>query len=90
MAQRIAQKAATQATRTSALAAAVRVPGFATAPKRAAKKASPHNDCTIELEISATSNGRRMTKRQFGRFVGKLRYMAEDFDEAPECFKEYV
>ena len=29
-------------------------------------------------------------KRKLGGLEGKLNYIADDFDETPDCFKEYV
>lgn len=29
-------------------------------------------------------------RRELGIFKGSLKYMADDFDETPECFKEYM
>lgn len=29
-------------------------------------------------------------KRKFDIMAGKLLYMADDFDETPECFEEYM
>ncbi len=38
----------------------------------------------------ATARDARAPKRTANVLAGKLRYMAEDFDETPECLKEYV
>ena len=32
----------------------------------------------------------KKTKRKLGALKGKLVYMADDFDETPDCFKEYL
>ncbi|MBR0163248.1 MAG: DUF2281 domain-containing protein [Lachnospiraceae bacterium] len=46
------------------------------------------------LLIPQNDNTRGKTSKTVTRrgniLAGKLKYMADDFDETPECFKEYV
>ena len=42
------------------------------------------------VSVSAKSLAqKKMPKRQAGGLTGKF-YMADDFDETPDCFKEYM
>ena len=40
--------------------------------------------------LSAKTEGKQRKSFPFDIFAGGMTYMAEDFDETPECFKEYV
>ena len=45
------------------------------------------------VELGGTpdaSDGGRAVKRRTNSLAGGLVYMADDFDETPECFKEYM
>ena len=45
------------------------------------------------LKYSSKNEKREDTnkpKRVLGSLKGGLKYMAEDFDETPDCFKEYM
>ena len=45
---------------------------------------------TEENEKKAKTEKAKRPKRTYGIFKGSLKYMADDFDETPECFKEYM
>ncbi len=39
---------------------------------------------------SDETSGKRSGERKLGPLAGRLIYMADDFDETPDCFKDYV
>ena len=51
---------------------------------------------SLRLQEASAVSGKAPVKAEkvspliLGALEGKLRYMADDFDETPECFKEYV
>ena len=42
-----------------------------------------------KVNISSEKSSTKTTKRSPGGLTGKF-WMAEDFDETPDCFKEYM
>ena len=47
-------------------------------------------DFILFLKARPSDNTKGKKKRELGVFKKEGFYMAEDFDETPECFKEYV
>ena len=44
----------------------------------------------LKYELNSHASVNNTKKRTLGRLEGKMIYMADDFDETPECFKEYL
>ena len=42
------------------------------------------------IKFLKAKQGHQVQDRQSNTLKGKLKYMAEDFDETPECFREYM
>ncbi len=47
-------------------------------------------DFILFLKTKSSGNKTKNKKRQLGVFKEEPFFMADDFDETPECFKEYV
>ncbi|MCR5788823.1 MAG: DUF2281 domain-containing protein [Lachnospiraceae bacterium] len=44
----------------------------------------------LKTKDHSSQKSENTTKRELGALEGRLIYIADDFDETPECFKEYV
>lgn len=47
-------------------------------------------DFILFLKAKSSNTAKKNKKRTLGTFSGEDFFMADDFDETPECFKEYV
>lgn len=47
-------------------------------------------DFILFLKTKSSGNKTKNKKRQLGVFKEEPFFMTDDFDETPECFKEYV
>ena len=42
------------------------------------------------VKFLKAKQGKTTSKIQFDTLKGKLKYISDDFDETPDCFKEYM
>lgn len=44
----------------------------------------------LKYELNHQDTNSKQKRRTLGRLEGKMLFMADDFDETPDCFKEYM